>query len=204
MLKSNDDDIKNKVDVFANSLEHFSSLLEVWNSKDKINKFNQFCNEIKELLETIKIIIIMDKKNKKIVEYINKIFVELQTKVDKYPGMTFKFLFDNYTSFKINPYFQDEFWKFIKKNSNSRKIKAMLISLASLRFSIIKNKDKKNIREKIYYYIDIDDLVNKIRNGEDPEISFNNILEKLEVILDIESNKDIFYLERIKNCFNKI
>jgi len=178
------------IDIFELSLiDRFYSLYNLWISKNTIKKID------KEYEDFIYILKNYDKLEKQFlaIEKMDQIF-----NIDKY--LALKTFIDNYKFFYNFDKINNHFWKTVKyienNNNSTNKYRVFVICLAEIRRKIISQSKNINTKKNMYYNIDIEDIINSIR---DNSFTIDHILVITKIINnEIKNNYNISIIN-IKN-----
>lgn len=162
---------KNFYSEFYNNIDNYFSLYKVWRSQDSIQKLTQIFNEIQE---QINIINLQTKKHisiniSKTQQLIDQIF-------NYNPKYATRILLHNYDIFTNSRELEQYFWKKVRKCYYNYYDAMFLIIVAELRIRLIPLLLDPVSRKKIYYDIDTEDLIQKIRNSKLSNTIIANIL----------------------------
>lgn len=188
---------------FSADLEHFNALLSVWNSKDKMRKFRGFIDDIKELSETYSVFIKLDPSNRRVEEYRDKIFSEIKKYININRNLTVKFMFDNFEILTVDDVSRHTFWDIIKMCYDTNFKYVMLLGLSTIRHKLVKRIDNRRLAKELLYYIDIDDLISKMRHDEDIDKIVDNYMDFIAKCLNIECESGSRF-DKLKQCYTAI
>jgi hypothetical protein len=181
-------------DKLIDSIDYYYSLYKMWISDKKINEISNLICKFSTIIDTCFI-----KKNNN--ECIKKCMKQIKNTIKKmfYINTCFatKALLNNYDIFYLNKYICAIVWDYIKSKSKDN-IHTILIILAEIRVKLLKVIKAPNDKRFLYYNIDIDSIINKIRNNNFMVYDFNNILNIILKILN-DNGKTIDYPKSIKD-----
>jgi len=154
---------------FYRLIDHYYSLYNLWNSKNVIKsidkKYEEFTNSL-QLLDSDDSIF-----------FINELF-----DIDIY--LSLKVLITNYDKFYNKKSVNDYFWKRLINININDEYRIFIILLAELRKNIISISKNINTKKNLYYNVDIEDILDSIRNRTLTLEHINGIIN----IINIEIN----------------
>jgi hypothetical protein len=172
---------------FMSSFDHYYSLYKIWKSKDSINEMSNMFQTLQELSDIIKIEI---KKNGKTTKYnyLEKLLVKLFQYNIKY---AIRMFLHNYNIFYGLSSLENKFWELVNQYYDDYKDELFIILVAELKIRLIPYLNNVNDRKELYYDLDTEDIINKIRNH-----NLNN--KSIYKIINILQNKT----QKINNTYD--
>lgn len=171
-------------DGLSEILDHYYSIYKVWENKDSIEKIEKIFENLQEEIELKNIkerrMMNIYNQNDTIINYFQQSF-ELNTKysikliLNKYPEII-----------KNNSQLESFFWKNIKKSFKHSSEVIFLIILSELRVHLIHKLTSPQEKKDLYYNLDIEEIIKKIREDKftkQDRIKIMNLLqEKISII----------------------
>jgi len=167
---------------FLNSIDHYYSLYKVWKSKDSINEMSRLFENIQDITNILKIQII---KKMPIGNY-NCLFEPMDKLFDLNVKYAIRILLHNYNIFDRLSLFETKFWESVTSNYQKYKDAIFVILVVELRIQLIPQLINPQDRKELYYNLDTEDIINKIRNS------------------DLDNHKIIKIINLLQNKTNKI
>ena len=173
-------------DEFYLSIDHYYSLYKLWESNGSIKKL---CNIFDEIIELNKIKKYILKNNN---DYDDKLMRLVQSMFNYNPNYTIHVILHNYEmiggSKNVNTFFWDKVSYYFNKDRDT----IFLIIIAELRNKLIFMLKNPSDRKDLYYNIDIENIINKIRNHDFSESDITSIitvlLDKVYIIKNVHPN----------------
>ena len=172
--KINVGNIKNNFpdDNFMDAMDHYYSLYKKWTSDKQINEIS---NLVDKLIDIITICNAKNKSGDNIKHHIKQIKVIVKKMFSINTNFAIKSLLNNYELFNTIENILDIIWNNIKCTPKDC-IHIFIIILAEIRVKLIKLINSAIERKNLYYNIDMDVIIKKIRNNEFTIVEFNKIL----------------------------
>jgi len=169
--------IENMSIDFPNIFDNYYSLYKTWKSKDSITEMNNLFEHIYEIAKGIQIQ--KTKNNNYDTSHLIKLMDNLFDFNSKYAS---KIILHNYELFDGLSEFKSHFWEKIKLTYKNDKDTLFVIIITELKIKLIPLLLNPVDRKEIYYGLDTENIINKIRTSE-----FDNA-KKMEII-NILQNK---------------
>lgn len=165
---------------FLSTIDHYYSLYKVWKSKDSIDEMTNLFDNMQEMSSILKIQIKrkMSTNYDNLLETMNTLF-ELNTKY------AIKIMLHNYDIFVGLQLFETKFWDNVVINYQKYKDAIFIILVAELKMQLIPLLINPLDRKELYYKLDTEDIICKIRNYE---LDINKIIEIIN-LLQNKTNK---------------
>ena len=147
------------------TIDHYYSLYKVWTSKDVIKNIDEKLEEFKNTLNTYKIINSVQSDPILVDEMINIMQDNMEHAFNINTMLFVKLFLQLYYKFykidKIKTFFWDKIFSIPHTNFDH----VFILLVAELRKCLIKKNDNCDAKKSLYYDIDIDNLIKKIRYG---------------------------------------
>lgn len=177
-------------DEFYESFDHYYSLYKTWISQESLQDIDEYFDEMVEQLKGYKMKLRIKKVHDKKLEA--DIISTLEKMLNKDSSFAIKTLLTNYDLIRGYGFITKHIWEKVSKEVYRKNDSILLIMVAELRISIIPQLKESKDRKDIYYKIDTEEMVKKIRN--------NDFTQKdLASILDLISTK----VKKFNPSFNK-
>lgn len=164
---------KNVDEEFYGTFDHFYSLLTLWSMKDNIETVS---NLYKELKLKINLRTHNTEDLKKVLKNMLNINVNL----------TFKAVLEDYRTIYKNRELCKYFWSQLRTFLDDHRENLYVILISEIRVKLIKTIKNCSDRKDIYYNIDTDKLIEKIRDNDfNPQLItdyFNLIYQKMKTL----------------------
>jgi len=185
-------------DEFISNVDHYYSLYKTWQSEDHINNVSNVYDLIQE---DVNIIQIQQKRN------IECSYSNLNSKIIKLfcmnPKYATRILLHNYNIFTKMRKVQKTIWNEIYSNYNNNKEIMFLILTSEIKIKLIQILTFSDDRKEIYYGIETENIINKMRIYELSVIEINDILTILQnKVHKLDSDYIIKHIT--KNCNKEI
>jgi hypothetical protein len=173
----------NNVRELLNKIDYHYSVYSAWKKKDKfVNIDNYFC----QLEEKIKIHRIINSRNMRPVMDIDESSVTIiRNMMVCEPKIAIKKLLSEYNAISSTPELSNYFWNQIKRtvHEDNEKIEHIfLIMVAELRIMLIRKLKNSKDRKNIYYNVDIENIVDMMRDKQ------LTITEMKRIVMELSSN----------------
>lgn len=162
---------------FYITLDHYFSLYKIWKSSDSLQKLNNLFDQIEE---QSRIIDLQIKKNIEPNITKNKILLDELFSID--PKYATRILLHNYNVISVTNELEKHLWSKIKENYYHYYDEMFLIIVAELRIKLIPLVKNPIDRKKIYYNIDIEEIIKSMS-----ETNFSNT--RIAEIINTFGNK---------------
>jgi len=164
---------------FLNIIDHYYSLYKIWKSKDSINEMSDLFENIQTTTNVLKYQI---KKNKSITS-IASITSNISNKSNilpiNYDSLTdsleklfylnakyaLRIILHNYDIFNELSSFEIKFWEKVKMLYPKYKDAMFIILVVELKIRLIQRLSDPSDRKDIYYKLDTENIIDKIRSG---------------------------------------
>ena len=166
-------------DVFFDCMDNYYSLYKMSKSSSEISEIELLFNELEE---KIKIHLLLSKK-KQIIKKSKFTIIKKMFNIN--PMISTKKLLSSYKLISRIPYLCNIIWKEILDNMNNNiynREHLFIIMVAELRIMMVPKLNNTSDRKKLYYMIDIENIIQSIRNRS---LSISNVLS----IISIFDNK---------------
>ena len=187
----------NKSDEFIDVLDYYYSLYTIWDSKNKIREIDKIFNNSISDIDTY---LILKKLNPNSTIELYEIISDSLKRI---------FEIDNYlavhiflSKYKILEYFSYTIWEYIEILYKKNKKHIFVLLLAEIKTHLMKNVTDINKLKEIYYSIDIDSIINNIKNSNFDDDTMSSIIKKISILTDVAYNKDDLLC--LKNIINKV
>jgi hypothetical protein len=143
---------ENIADKLISTVDHYFSLFKIWKSKESLNELGKIYETVEDLVKTKH----NDKKEEQIEKYIYQM-------LEYNFGYATKILLQNYEIFGNFHNLKTKFWNDIQHHNNQNSM--VILIIAELRIKLIKMIRDSNIKKELYYKIDIENMIKKIRQS---------------------------------------
>lgn len=185
-----------KNNKFILIMDYYYSLYQIWNSKINVNNITKKMNSIIENVNTYEIMYIMDYKS--VIELEKDIKKNINDLFNTYKFMALCILKDNYD--KLGK-FKEYFWNNVKSISDN--YHSCAIILEHIRNKLLESTTDVIEKKNIYYNIDIDDLINKIKIREIKDADIHSYIKLIYSIMQLKyENKN--YIDSMKFIMDKL
>ena len=167
---------------FLNIIDHYYSLYKIWQSKDSINEMSKLFENMQDITNILKIQIL---KKMLVVNY-DSLFDSMNKLFDLNVKYAIRILLHNYDIFDGLQLFETAFWENVVSNYQKYKDAIFVILVVELRIQLIPQLTNPQDRKELYYNLDTEDIINKIRN------------------YDLDNHKIIKIINLLQNKTNKI
>lgn len=172
------------LDVF----DTYQSLYYCWKNKDQISNIQDKINQLNEIITCMN----------KVENYdYSTILNDIQESFQNYPLESLKLFLQSYKVYKLHTNIKNAIWNnigYINKN----KIQMILIMIAEIRLLLIQTFANIENRKMLYYDIDVENIVDKIRNNKFKPKYINKIIIKLIYVMR-ETKIDTSQLNQYNN-----
>jgi hypothetical protein len=166
-----------QIDEFKDSIDHYYSLYKIWVSKDILEQIDNEMDNFKDNLETYTVFNQLN--NDDVLKYIHNMQSHINNMIDINNMLCIKLLIKYYNQFKNIEQVKDYFWLKIRDIASSNFNHIIIILLAELRHHSIYINENIKARKDLYYNIDIDNIIKKVRNQQDVTQDFDNAIKIL-------------------------
>lgn len=178
LLHIQDDDFPDKFyNEFLGTIDHYYSLYKLWKSRDSINEMSDLFENIQEVASIIKI-----QLRKQIpTDKYDYLITQMNTLFELNPKYALRIMLHNYNIFNGLQLFETKFWDKVVSVYQSNKDAMFVILVAELRIRLIPLLSNPLDRKDIYYGLDTEDIINKIRNYD---LDNKKIIEIINILQD--------------------
>jgi len=162
---------------FLSTIDHYYSLYKIWKSKDSINEMSNLFENIQEIASIIKIQLVKHIPTDKydfLINLMNKLF-------DLNPKYALRIMLHNYNIFSGLQLLETKFWDKVVTVYQLHKDAMFVILVVELRIRLIPLLLDPLDRKDIYYNLDTEDIINKIRNYD---LDNKKIIEIINILQD--------------------
>lgn len=197
--------------TLVSTVDHYYSLYKLWKSGESLGEMSKLFDNMTDIA------ILLSKKNN---TNINKNLKILLTRLfELNNNYALRIMLHNYDIFKNLTWFEEFFWQDIvyviynqiSEDQNNDMINSMfVISVVELKIKLIQLLNNPADRKEIYYYLDSEDMIDKIRKSF---FNFKNMVEVIQLLQNKIQKIDITFpieneitkdniLKIIRNMFN--
>jgi len=174
---------------FYLAMDIYLSLFKVWNEGPLINEITKLFDELQS---EINIVRIRNRRKLSIINYGNKIKDLIDQLFNKNPKYSIRILLNNYDIFKDLDDLEKYFWLSVGQVYSQYRETLFITLVSELKIKLINKLSRPYDRKKIYYLIDIEDLISKIGSGLFDNGTIVNILNIIGNKIK-KNNSDFFF-----------
>jgi len=196
---------KKTKDSLSNILDYYLSVYNIWISQDRISYIEGIFENIKEKYQISQYLRISEK-------YIDDINHQITNMYLINPYFSASILLDNYEILRISSQLYSNLWDVLKASSIDFN-RIFLIIISALRIKLINLINIAEDRKDLYYKIDTDELVNKMRTEDfstrDIEYVISIFVKKINIIspkfkINIDVTDNNLIIDLFCKMFNEI
>lgn len=172
-------------------IDHYYSLYKIWSSRELLQDIDEEILVLDDVIETYFLLMQMNKSSKVRNQEIIQLTKTIDNIFQMHNMLGLKSLFKYYKQIKHIPEIKKYFWNKVKTLNNNDMDHIITILISEIRNTLIPNTQNVNDRKILYFDIDIDDIISKIRCSE---INHNDYYPIVKLLVHYTS---IIYKKRI-------
>ncbi|QKF94108.1 hypothetical protein QKU48_gp0650 [Fadolivirus algeromassiliense] len=163
-------------DEFLNIMDHYYSLYKLWKSRDSINQMSIVFDEMKEAINIYRLQL---KRNYTLTNY-DSIYLSLNELFNQNPKYATRILLHNYDIVRVIDAVEIKFWDKVREAYSRDKDAIFIIMVAELRIKLIPMLTNPIDRKELYYTIDTEEIINKVRAYDFTQDKIKKIMNTLQ------------------------